>query len=119
MVDAAALKPRARRRVAMTDGNVIEEELLVFERAVRHRYRWVNRPAAPFSLLVRGGEGDWIFARAGDGTRIVWTYEFKLTTPFVYPLAAAMLFFFRRWMEQGLARLGSLLTNSAGASESR
>jgi uncharacterized protein YndB with AHSA1/START domain len=112
MLDASAPKPGARRRVRMTDGSTMDEELLAFERPTRHRYRWAHPPAPPFSLLVRGGEGDWTFSPAGDGTRIAWDYRFELTTPLVYPLAAVVVLLFRRWMAGGLGRLRTLLTRA-------
>ncbi len=102
MVDAPAPRLGARRRVTMSDGNVVEEELVAFERPVRHRYRWLSRLAPPFSLLVRTGEGDWTFTPSGGGTTIVWIYRFDLTTPLVYPFAALVLVLFRRWMMRGL-----------------
>jgi len=113
LVDAAVPKSGVRRRISTTDGNVIEEELLAFERPSRHRYRWRNRPPLPFRLLVSGAEGDWSFAPIAGGTRIVWDYRFELTSPFVYPLAAVGMALFRRWMQRALARLSSLLTEAA------
>ncbi len=99
------LEPGARRRVRMSDGSEVREEILEVERPRRHRYRWMEPPKAPFNLLVKSGEGDWRFAPAGAGTRVEWVYTFELTTPLVYPLAAAVLALFRRWMQRGLERL--------------
>ena len=95
-------KTGGRRVVHMTDGSTVYEELLAWERPKRHRYRWASKPAFPFSLLVRAGEGDWHFSPAGTGTRIDWTYRFELTTPLVYPLALLVTALFRRWMQAGL-----------------
>jgi len=95
----------ARRRVTMTDGSVINEELLAYERPTRHQYRWLDPPKFPFSLLVKRGEGDFRFAPAEGGTRIEWTYRFQLTTPLVVGMTLPVLFLFRRWMKQGLTRI--------------
>jgi hypothetical protein len=93
----------------MTDGSVVREEVLAWERPSRHRYRWLDPPAFPFSLLVRSGEGDWRFAPADGGTRIEWVYTFELTSPLVSPLAAALMPVFRRWMQRALLCARSVL----------
>jgi hypothetical protein len=99
------LERGAHRRVTMSDGSEVLEEVLDAERPRRHRYRWLRPPAPPFNLLVRTGEGDWRFSPAGGGTRVDWTYTFDLTSPLVYPLAAAALALFRRWMQRALDRI--------------
>lgn len=92
----------SKRRVTMTDKSVLGEEVLVLERPREHRYRWLNRPAPPFSFLVKGGEASWTFHAEGTGTRIDWDYTFDLTSPVAYPAMALVTIFFRRWMKQGL-----------------
>jgi hypothetical protein len=109
MLGAGAPRAGARRRIGMTDGSTIDEEILAFDRPGLHRYRWLNRPAPPFSWLVRGGEAEWTFAPSQGGTRIVWTYAFELTTPLVAPLGAAVIAVFRRWMMRGLEGVRSAL----------
>jgi len=44
---------------ALTDGSVMNEEIVACERPSLHQYRWLDRPAFPFSLLVRGAEATW------------------------------------------------------------
>src|SRR5262249_44368140 len=105
MVDGAALVPGAQRRVAMTDGSVVLEEILDHAPPRRHRYCWLKPPAPPFSWLVRTGEGDWVFSPAGEGTDLEWTYSFELPSPLAAPLAAPVLLLFRRWMANGLERI--------------
>jgi uncharacterized protein YndB with AHSA1/START domain len=112
MLGAAAPKAGAERRIHMTDGSVVDEEVLAYDRPSRHRYRWLKPPAFPFSLIVRAGEGDWRFTPASGGTRIEWDYHFELTTPLAWPLAAALMFVFRRWMQRALLRARSVLTAS-------
>jgi hypothetical protein len=63
----------------------MREEITVQERPRAYRYRWLNPPAAPFSLMVRGAESDWTFRPAGAGTAVDWTYTFELTTPLGLP----------------------------------
>jgi hypothetical protein len=105
MVGGARPEKGAHRNILLTDGNTIVEEVLVFERPARHAYRWLNRPAAPLSWLVRDGEGDWSFAPSARGTRIVWVYRFTLTSPLVAPLAWPVVRLFERWMQRGLDRV--------------
>ena len=112
MVNGAAPKAGAERRIQMTDGSVVDEELIAYERPSRHRYRWLKPPAFPFSLVVRAGEGDWRFAPAGGGTRIDWDYTFELTSPLAWPFAAALMPVFRRWMQRALQRARAVLAPS-------
>lgn len=110
MVDSPIPKTGARRDILLTDGDTIQEVLLAYDRPSRHNYRWLNRPAPPFSWLVRGGEGDWIFTATPRGTRIVWVYHFELTSPLAIIPAPPLKFFFRRWMQKGLERLPAALS---------
>jgi uncharacterized protein YndB with AHSA1/START domain len=105
VLDGRANEPGALRRVTMSDGSEVLEEVLALERPRRHAYRWISRPAAPLHLLVRGAEGEWCFAAAPRGTHVAWTYAFDLTTPLVWPLALATLQVFRLWMQRALDRL--------------
>jgi hypothetical protein len=105
MQDGAAPKPGARRRIRMSDGSSLIEEVLAFERPSRHRYRWLDPPRAPLGWLVRSGEGDWSFAPSARGTRIRWSYGFELATPLAAPFALPIVWLFRRWMARGLERV--------------
>jgi uncharacterized protein YndB with AHSA1/START domain len=93
------------RAVRMSDGSTMREEVTVADRPRDYRYRWLNPPKAPFSLLVRGGAADWSFRPNRGGTTVDWTYTFELTTPLVYPLAAPVILLFNRWMRAALAEL--------------
>jgi uncharacterized protein YndB with AHSA1/START domain len=109
-LDGAQPGAGARRRLAMSDGTTVDEEVLVFERGTEHRYRWVHPPAPPFSFLVSGGEGCFTFDRSGHGTKLVWSYALTLTSPLAYPLALPVTWLFRRWMAQGLSRVTGLFS---------
>ena len=102
-------KPGARRLIHLSDGTSIGEEVLAYDRPARHRYRWLNPPAAPLSWLVRSGEGDWSFTPIGRGTRIVWSYRFGLTSALAAPLAWPVVWLFQRWMQRGLTRIRDTL----------
>jgi uncharacterized protein YndB with AHSA1/START domain len=108
----ARLVPGARRRVSMTDGSVLEEEVLEVERPRVHRYRWGRGLRPPFSLLVRTGEGCWTFIDTERGTAVEWLYTFELRSPLAAPLAAGVLLLFRRWMQAGLDRIRAELVSA-------
>lgn len=102
-----SLAPGAQRQVTMSDGSVIEEEVLEAVRPRLHRYRWLRGLRPPFSVMVRSGEASWTFSDAdGGGTEVEWIYLFGLRSVVFYPLAAPILFLlFRRWMQRGLERI--------------
>lgn len=102
MHEGQLLATGSRRRITMTDGTVLEEVILDYDPPVRHRYRWTGGAKLPFSLLIRSGTGNWDFAEAEGGTRIVWTYTFGLTSPLAYPLALPIAWLFKGWLQQGL-----------------
>jgi hypothetical protein len=108
MQGGVAPAPGARRRIRMTDGSSLTEELLAFERPSRHRYRWAD-PRAPLGWLVRSGEGDWSFTPSPRGTRIRWSYRFELTHALAAPLAWPIVWLFRSWMSRGLERVREAL----------
>jgi hypothetical protein len=112
LIDADQPKTGGKRRVTMTDDSIVLEELLEVTRPHRHRYRWLNRPAFPFSLLVRGAEARWTFNTVGAGTEVEWHYSFELTSVLAYPAARLVVFSMQRWMAQALAGLREVLTGA-------
>jgi hypothetical protein len=108
MIDGAPPVPGTRRRLEMTDGTVVEEEIVDHRRPALHAYRWVHPPAPPFSLLVRTGDATWRFTPVADGTRIDWDYRLGLTSPLAWPLARPVAWLFGRWMTRALAALATL-----------
>lgn len=105
MRDGAEPKPGALREIHLTDGSMVEEEVLAFDRPVCHRYRWTHPPAPPLGWLVRSGEGEWRFEPSPRGTRITWRYRFELSHVLAAPLALPVVALFRRWMARGLSRI--------------
>jgi uncharacterized protein YndB with AHSA1/START domain len=93
------------RYVHMSDGSRVEERVLALDRPRLYRYRWLSRPKPPLHLLVRTAQTDWRCEPAGTGTRLLWNYEFELTSPWVYPTAFLFSKLFERWMFQALARI--------------
>ncbi len=114
MVGGQAPAAGVERHIHMTDGNVVEEELLTYDRPSRHRYRWLKPPAFPFSLIVRTAEGDWRFTATDGGTRIDWDYRFELTSVLAL-LGAPLILVFQHWMQRALLRARSVLTADGSA----
>jgi len=115
MLDGAVLETGARRRVRLSDGSTLREEVIALDRPRRHAYRWLDAPASPLDWLVRAAVGDWTFSGDGDRTRVDWTYTFTLTSPLAWPLATAVAWLFGRWMQQSLDRIPEALAARAGA----
>ena len=102
MFEGQALAADSWRRISLTDGVVIEELILDYDRPTKHRYRWTGGLKAPNSWLVRSGEGCWDFSEVSGGTRIDWSYVFELTSPLAYPLALVARASYKSWMNHGL-----------------
>ena len=110
MIDGAPLGAGARRRIELSDGAVVEEDVVAFERPTRHTYRWNRGLSVSAKYLVRAGEGDWTFRDRGRGTCIDWTYTFDLTTPVIHPAALVFRDQFQHWMDQQLRAIAAALT---------
>jgi uncharacterized protein YndB with AHSA1/START domain len=109
LIGASEPKAGGRRWIELGDGSRIEEEILAFERPSRHRYRWLNPPAPPFSWLVRTAEGDWTFTPVAAGTRVAWTYRFEARSAIAGAFARPVVLLFARWMRRGLENLRRVL----------
>ena len=102
---------RGRRLITMTDGVVLDEEILIDERPYRSKYRWEGGLRPPFAWLVRAGGGDWRFSAEPEGTRIHWSYVFELRGGWIaLPIAALIMHtLFRSWMARGLRAIDAEL----------
>lgn len=85
----------ATRAVEDLGGVVMTERIDALEPGARHAYT-LSGLQPPLSWLVRTGRADWTFADVPEGTRVVWTYTFELTSPLAAPLAAPLLKIFMR-----------------------
>ncbi|HMI91412.1 MAG TPA: SRPBCC family protein [Polyangiales bacterium] len=103
----------SRRRLNLTDGTTMDEEVTAFERPVEHSYRWLKPPPMPIALIVRSAQGSWRFAPDGQGTRIHWTYRFELSSPLALPLALPLVAAFRSWMGKSADCVQALLKERA------
>jgi hypothetical protein len=110
MVEGQVLEQGAWRRITMTDGSVLKEQVLDYDPPTRHRYRWTEGVKPPFSFLVRSGTGCWDFSEVDGGTRIEWSYVFELKSPLAYPLLLLVVPLFRGWQKQGLEAMRAELS---------
>ena len=95
----------AHRRLEMSDGSLLDEEVLELVPPSRQRYR-VRGFRAPLRWLARYGEGEWRLAARDGGTRVDWSYQFAVTTPLVWPLVWPLVSLFMRGsMRRTLAAL--------------
>ncbi len=110
------LKTGADRKISLTDGAVLTEEILDYTPPLRHQYRWVGGIKPPFSWLVRSGTGLWEFSEAERGTRVDWSYVFEVKSAVAYVLVQPIAALFKRWMAQGLDGIAAELTARGDAS---
>lgn len=108
-LEGPATGPGSRRRLQLTDGTTMDEEVVVFERPREHTYRWLKSPPMPIGLIVRGAEGSWRFEPDPRGTRIHWRYRFQLSSPLALPFALPLIAAFRAWMKKSLVCVQVLL----------
>ncbi len=109
-------KLNAVRKVRTADGNVLEEQLVVYDRPRAHSYT-LRGFSLPFSLLIREARADWRFDEMAGAvaTRVHWTYTFTLTTPLVWPVAALFLHtVFHGWMLGCLGRARREVVTAGG-----
>ena len=111
MIDGASPGKGARRSITLSDGVALEEEIVAFERPVKHGYIWRGGLRPPFAWLVGSGHGHWTFSVSNGGTRVDWRYEFELTPPLVHLVAKPVVWLFHRWMRESLARAREALTS--------
>ena len=108
--DGHSLKAGDHRRIALTDGSVLDEEILDYAPPALHRYRWSKGLRGPFALLVRSGTGTWDFSEVEGGTRIDWGYDFALKSALAYPLALPIMPLFRAWLKRSLESIDEELS---------
>lgn len=83
------------RELEDNDGLVLNERIAVLDAGRRHAYT-LSGLHPPLAWLARAGHADWTFTPIADGTRVVWTYDFELTSPLAWPVAWPLLNGFMR-----------------------
>ena len=91
----APLAVGSARELEDNGGLVMNERITALDPGRRHAYT-LSGLHPPLAWLVRTGHADWAFAAAPGGTRVVWTYDFELTSPLAWPLAWPLLHGFMR-----------------------
>lgn len=104
------LRTGARRRVTMSDGSIVVEEIVAHDPPRSHRYRWLTKPKQPLPLVVREAVALWTFEASGPGTRLVWTYTFELTSPLAAAAGRLFAWRFEHWMADALKRLRAVMS---------
>ena len=102
----------ATRRLTSADGSRLVERIVAWEPPRLHRYV-LEGFAPPLAWLARAGTAEWRLADRDGGTQVRWTYDFALTSPAAWPIAAPLLTVFM----QGAMR--RCLDNLAAALEAR
>src|SRR4051812_11711311 len=80
VVGGDSLAVGSNRRVQLTDGSVLNEEIIALDPPSRMAYRQMTGFGFPFSMLVRGAEGQYILTPSGKGTALAWDVRFDLTS---------------------------------------
>lgn len=83
------------RDVEDTSGVVLHERIDALEPGRRHAYT-LSGMQPPLAWLAREGRADWRFAQTGAATQVDWYYDFALTSPLAWPVAAPLLRIFMR-----------------------
>jgi Polyketide cyclase / dehydrase and lipid transport len=78
------------RELEDNDGLVLNERITALDPGRRHAYT-LSGLHPPLAWLARSGNADWTFVPVAEGTQVVWTYAFELTSLLVWPLAWPLL----------------------------
>ena len=100
------------RQLTSADGSRLTERIVAWEPPRLHRYV-LSGFASPLAWLVRAGTAQWQLTERDGGTFVQWTYDFELTTPLVWPIAAPLL---KLFMQGAMKRC---LDNLAAMPETR
>ena len=110
VVGGGPVRQGTLRRVVLTDGTPLDEEVTDFEPPRKVAYT-VKGFRGAFGLLVKHARAQWIFSPIDVGTRISWRYEFELTSPAVLPVVLPLVkVAMKGFMDQTLANLRSQVT---------
>lgn len=93
------------RRLVMTDGTPLDEEITAFEAPRKLAYTLTGFRGA-FAAITRRCDGQWVFSPLGHGTRVSWTFTVHLRSPLAAPAAMVVVkVFMKQAMESSLASL--------------
>ena len=99
----------ATRQLSSADGSQLTERIVAWEPPRLHRYV-LSGFAAPLAWLVRAGTAEWRLGEREGGSAVQWSYDFELTSPLAWPLAAPLLkIFMQGAMRRCLGRMATLV----------
>lgn len=99
-----------RRRVVLTDGSTIEEEIISVEKPHYFAYELSQFDFA-LEYLVTAARGEWAFVPVGDQTLVKWTYSFKPRSTVLKPVVSLFTnYLYRNYMRSAMASVDSLLS---------
>lgn len=84
------------RRVHLTDGSILNEEITALEPPHQMSYRQLSDFAFPFSLLAKGARGQYSFRPVGRGTEMTWRAAIELRSWLFCPIVLAIRSLFLR-----------------------
>ncbi|MEH6422552.1 SRPBCC family protein [Pseudomonas sp. CGJS7] len=101
------------RALENRDGSKLMERITALEPPHRHAYV-LSGMRPPLAWLAREGHAEWTFeaehGNGNDATRVVWRYDFELTSALAWPIAAPLLRgFMREAMQRCLERMAQVL----------
>jgi hypothetical protein len=103
------------RDVEDAKGVVMLERITALDPAKRHAYT-LSRFTPPLSWLAHEAHADWRFTPTPEGTQVVWTYRFALTSALAWPIAWPILrVFMQGAMQRCLAAMARELGPDPGA----
>ena len=95
----------AIRRLVMTDGVPLDEEITDYEAPRKLAYKLTGF-RGPLALITRQCRGQWVFSPLGVGTRVSWTFTAELTSPLALGAALPIIkVAMKRAMEASLLAL--------------
>lgn len=101
------------RELEDNDGLVLNERITALDPGRRHAYT-LSGLHPPLAWLARAGHANWTFTPVADGTQVVWTYDFELTSPLAWPVAWPLLKgFMRGAMQRCLDAMARTLETAA------
>jgi len=101
------------RDVEDSAGVVLHERIDALEPGRRHAYT-LSGMRPPLAWLAREGRADWRFTPTGAGAQVDWFYDFALTGPLAWPIAAPLLRIFMRGAMQRCLDAMARTLESAG-----
>ena len=101
VIGARTLAVGSVRRVHLSDGRILNEEIVDLQPPKVMAYRQLTAFPFPFSVLARGAHGRYLIDSSGDVTELTWEATIDGRTPLSYPFLAVLRSLFLRRMMRG------------------